>query len=56
MVVDSNSERDVQAARLEAEALVPFRIQVSMYDGTAILETTTLELHIWITTACNVCV
>ena len=56
MVVDSNSEWDVQAARFEAEALVPFRIQVPMYDGTAILEATTLEFDVRITAACRGCV
>ena len=56
MVIDSNSEWDVQAARFEAEALVPFWIQIPMYDGTAVLETTTLEFDVRITAACKGCV
>ena len=46
MVVDSHPERDIQSTGLEAEALIPFRIQVPVNDCTAILEATTLELHI----------
>ena len=52
VVVDSNSERDVQTVRFEAEALVPFRIQVPVYDGTTVLEATALEFHIRITASC----
>ena len=55
MVVDPHSEGEVQPARFEAKALVPFRIQVPMDDCTAILETTTLEFHVRVTAAC-VCV
>lgn len=53
MVIDSDSKWDIQGARFEAEALIPFRIQVPVYHSTAILEATALEFDVGITTACR---
>ena len=39
---------------LKGEGLIPFWVQVPVYDSTPVLETTTPEFDIWVTAACKV--
>ena len=49
MIKDAHSQWNVESVGLEGEGLVPFRIQVPMDGGAAMLEGTTFELDIRIT-------
>lgn len=49
VVIYTNNHLPAQVLSLEGETLVPFWIQVPMYDGTAIFERWALELDVRIT-------
>ena len=44
----------MEVCSLKGEGLVPFRVQVPMYDSTPVLETTTPEFDIGVTASCKV--
>lgn len=49
MVIHTHQHLHFQEIRLEGEVLVPFRVEVAMYDSTTIFERSTFKLDIRIT-------